>query len=105
MPRPSPSKEAYADIMPYLDIASEHGYVKLDCQTEGQAISAVQRMNKWRLIERDKGIYYWDSFIFSRTGRVVEIKPRERLKVISVTDLDGNPINVDDKPFTSKLEL
>ena len=94
MPRPTATRESYADIMTYIDTVLAHGYLKITFETEGQAIHATQRMNKWRVIEREIGSYVLDSFVFSRTGRVVVIKPREVLKAVKVEDDEGNPVEL-----------
>ena len=95
MPRPAPSVDAYKDVVPFLTTAVEHGYLQLEFETDNQAIHITHRLNRWRLIQRSIGIYDYDAFVFSRTGRVVVIKQREVAKTVSIKDENGNEVALD----------
>ena len=95
MPKPAPSAEAFKDVIPYMNTALGQGYVRVELESDSKAVYMTHRMNRWRMICRTRGDTIWDSFVFSRTGRTVIIKPREVIEAVSVTDADGNAISVD----------
>lgn len=113
---------AYSDITPMLYEALQKG-AQVNCGTVAAAVKLVQRMNQFRIMDRKlnyekqmrrelpqndiyraieirnrenllylKSIY--DVLIFKRRESVVIIERRPPQPWISITDLEGNPIEV-----------
>jgi hypothetical protein len=114
---------AYFDIIPALEGALQNNGAVIECGTTGNAIKQIQRMNQYRILNRRMNherrlkmdlphgpmagvemknreeLFYlkskFDVLIIRRreTKIVIEMKPSKPW--LSITDLEGNPIETD----------
>ena len=96
MPRQKAGRSAYLDVIPYMDIAAaKQRRIEIDAPTPGKAIRIVQRMNQWRLIDRQQHEDLeskYDMLIFKRVDCTAIIEPRTRASELVVRDEDGSII-------------
>jgi hypothetical protein len=125
MPKTLRGPAAYGDIVPYLNQAMMSDGVRIEASTEAAAIKLVQRFNQFRILDRKINMKtkherplpedeYWryielenrsrfmylespyDELIIRRSYTVVTIEKRDKNPWLKVTDLKGNPIQVED---------
>lgn len=115
MPKRSPIPRAPADQYPdefrIWYYAEHHEGARLPCRTEGHAINLIYKLNKARAAFRDElglGIHLWDIFAVTKDKEdpsVVLIRPKQRMDLSQMTDLEGNPVDLEELKGIEPVKL
>lgn len=99
MPKPKVGRSAYEDVIWMMNAAVERGTLTFRCENEGKAIRALQRMNQYRIMDRQGNqnmLSLYDNFIYKRRGELIIAETKDAVACIEAFDKDGNRISVEE---------